>query len=175
MSQSDYPSNEEIEKAAEVVKRLSRGYLPYPLFMAITSKIVTPTLEMVIFQQVKNELHVLLTKRPDDDKHWPGQWHIPGTVLRSTDAEGTFVTCFERILHDELYDLVAITEPKYVSTEFWEIERGRELDQLFYAELKDCGELLESMKFFPVNALPSNLMGHHDTVIAKAIEKRSES
>jgi hypothetical protein len=165
MSKTDYPSDEEIETAARIINRLPRGYLPQPLFVAVASKIVTPTLELVILKKVNEQTQVLLTKRPDDDKFWPGEWHIPGTVIRSTDTESTYESCFTRILDDELEGLVTITKPSRVSIEFWEIERGRELDQLFVTNCVNAQEVSDSIRFFPVDALPKNLMSHHREVI----------
>jgi hypothetical protein len=162
-----YPTNSEIEKAADIISRLPKGFLPYPLFMAIASKVVTPTLELVICQRVNNELKVLLTRRPDNDTYWPGEWHIPGTVIRATDNEHTFRSCFDRILRDELHDLVTITDPAYVSTEFWDIERGREVDQLFCAWSQDVYDLPDDIKFFSIKKLPEPFMKNHIKIVAK--------
>lgn len=163
---SGAPSHAEIQTAADIIRRLPRGFLPYPLFMAITAKIVTPTLELAVFKEENEALEILLTRRPDDDEHWPSQWHVPGTVIRSTDNEGSYETCFERIVRDELRDLVAIDTPEWISIEFWEMERGRELDQLHYATLLRASDLPNDMQFFPVDNLPSDLMRHHRDMIA---------
>jgi hypothetical protein len=174
MSQPDYPSDEEIATAANIIQRLPRGYLPYSLFIAVASRVVTPTLELAILQKNNDGIQILLTKRPDDDLHWPGQWHVPGTVIRSTDQEDSFNSCFERILNEELSDLVVTTQPQRVSIEFWELERGREIDQLFYAELDNHQNLPENIRFFSVEDLPANLMRHHSEVIAKIVKKYKE-
>jgi hypothetical protein len=167
VTKPDYPSDEEIGTAVDVIHRLPRGYLPYPLFIAITAKIVTPTLELAIIDGGSGKLQVLLVKRPDDDLYWPGQWHVPGTVIRSTDTEGGFNSCFTRILDEELSGLVTINQPKRTSIEFWEVERGRELDQLFYSELISSQKLSENIQFFPFDRLPKNLMRHHREVLHK--------
>lgn len=164
------PSSEEIQIAADVIERLPKGFLPYPLFMAITAKVVTPTLELAIFRNTSKGLEILLTRRPDDDKYWPGEWHVPGTVIRSTDQEGSYKTCFERILSDELQGLVAVSDPVWVKTEFWDMERGREIDQLHYAMALYVQDLPNDSAFFSVNELPNDLMRHHRSMIATIVD-----
>lgn len=167
---NNVPSEEEIQAVADVIERLPRGYLPYPIFMAITSKIVTPTLELAIFRENNGKLEILLTRRPDDDRYWPGEWHVPGTVIRSTDQEGSYATCFERILTEELQGLVKVSEPVWVKIEFWEMERGREIDQLHYTRALSVQDLPNDIAFFAVNGLPDNLMRHHRDMIATIVD-----
>lgn len=168
------PSEEEVANAADVIRRLPKGHLPYQLFMAVASKVVTPTLELLVIQDKGTNVEILLTRRPDDDKYWPGQWHVPGTVIRSTDIEGSFDSCINRILTDELAGSVTIAKPIFVSLEFWEVERGREIDQLFYVNVVNSKQLPENARFFPINKLPENLMRHHSEVIDKIIERYKE-
>lgn len=158
-------TKEEIEQAAKIINRLPKGFLPYPLFMAVAAKVVTPTLELIILRKSHEGLEVLMTKRLEEDVYWPGEWHIPGTVIRSTDAAGTFASCFERILQDELKGLVSVTEPEFVSIEFWDIHRGREIDQLYIANVKASAQLSDGMAFFPIDNLPSNTMEHHVSIV----------
>lgn len=170
-----YPSDAEIDKAASVIGRLPKGRLPYPLFIAIASKIVTPTVELVIINKSKGKDEIILARRTSDDEHWPGQWHIPGTVILSTDTEDSYESCFDRVLKDELYGLIEIAKPRFVSLEFWDIERGRELDQLFCANLLSMKTLPDDIRAFPVDSLPDNLMPHHSKIISKVMAYRSQA
>jgi len=171
MTDKTSPTSEEVAVAAEIISRLPKGYLPFPLFVAVTSKVVTPTLELVILHEIDGVMHVVLTRRPDDDTYWPGEWHVPGTVIRSTDTVGTFESCFERIIHDELKGSVEISTPEFVGVKFWDIKRGREVDQIFCVNAASVAELPDDIRLFPLDALPSNLMEHHNEIIAAVIGK----
>lgn len=127
-------------------------------------------MELVILRNNGDSVDVLLTKRPDTDDYWPGLWHIPGTVILATDTEETYESCFDRLLSKELYGLVDISKPVWYDIEFWQVERGRELDQLYYAELVSNRTLPEDVQFFSADDLPTNLMNHHYSVIAKAVD-----
>ncbi len=165
-----YPTEAELRNAADVIGRLPRGFLPYEIFLAVTSKVVTPTMELApLRMRADGRVEILLIRRPESDIHWRGQWHMSGTVIRSTDKEGDFSTSFERILQDELHGAVRVVEgPVYVGLKFIEIPRGREVDQLFYAEVEVVGRL--GGEFFPVDELPDNLMESQRGMIAEIAE-----
>lgn len=153
------PTESEIRIAADVLRRLPKGFLPYEIFIAVTSKVVTPTMELAPLKiNDKGEVEIFMIRRPDDDLHWPGQWHMPGTVIRSTDKEGDFSTGIERILQEELGGVRIAKGPVYVGMKFLDIPRGRELDQMFYVEVEPGDELDGMGEFFSVDNLPSNTM-----------------
>ena len=111
---------EEINRAASLLKGLPRGYMPKPLFYAMAEKIVLPTVGLMVFRRAKTGVELLLTQRLNNDPYWPAGWHLPGTVLLATDREGDYSSAFERILKDELYGAVRLkTEPELVSINFW--------------------------------------------------------
>lgn len=167
---SGHPSIDEIAAAADTLRRLPRGYLPLDIFLAVAGKVTTPTMELAVFREIEGVVEIALTQRPKDDSHWPLQWHIPGTVIRSTDREGDFQTGFDRIIHDELYGAIEITyTPRRAGVVFVEIERGREVDQLFYTEAKTWDKLPDGVQFFSVDKLPINLMRHHHGLIEQIL------
>lgn len=166
------PTDDEIKQAASVINRLPKGFLPFDLFIAIASKVTVPTMELAPIRRGKNgDIEVLLTQRPADDPYWPDEWHMPGTVIRASDNEGTdFSSGVERVLQDELHGTVRMLgEPKYVGMKFWEIPRGRELDQIFYFETDARDEDVVEGKFFNVNNLPESTILQHKIMIPEIV------
>jgi len=166
------PSSEEIHQAADVIKRLPKGYLPFELFIAVASKVTVPTMEVAPLRRTSDgNVEVLLTKRPVDDPYWPGGWHLTGTVIRANDKEGTdFSSGVERVLRDELHGAVKpIDGIKYAGMKFWDVKRGRELDQMFYFETKATDTDVREGKFFNVNSLPESTLEHHKIMIPEIV------
>ena len=119
----------------------------------------------------EGRIEILLTQRPADDKHWPNEWHIPGTVIRSTDEPGNFHTGFQRVLHDELNDAVVYpTEPQFVGVKFWDAHRGRELDHLHYVEVSVVDGAKVPGQFFDVTQLPETTIATHKIMIPEIAE-----
>jgi hypothetical protein len=162
------PTDDEIKQAVDVLNRLPKGFLPHSLFIAVAAKVTMPTMELVPVRWNKDgEVEVLLTQRPDDDPYWPNQWHMPGTVIRASDNEGTdFSSGMERVLQNELHGKIRmIGKPQYVGMKFWDVARGRELDQVFYFETDATDEDVVEGKFFLANNLPESTMAHHKIMI----------
>jgi hypothetical protein len=162
------PTDDEVKQAVDVFNRLPKGFLPHDLFIAVAAKVTMPTMELVPVRLSGNgEVEVLLTQRPNDDPYWPNQWHMPGTVIRASDKEGTdFSSGIERVLQNELHGTIRmIGEPKYAGMKFWDVARGRELDQIFYFETDAKDEDVTEGQFFSVNNLPESTMSHHKIMI----------
>ena len=60
---------EEINRAASLLKGLPRGYMPKPLFYAMAEKIVLPTVELMVFRRAKTGVELLLTQRLNNDPY----------------------------------------------------------------------------------------------------------
>jgi len=172
MSENE-PTSEEISFAAHVLRRLQKGFLPEELFLAVAEKVTMPTMEVAPVRRTANDrVEVLLTQRPANDPYWPNGWHIPGTVIRSTDNEGTdFLSGVNRVLEGELKGVVRMKgELQYVGMKFWDVARGRELDQLFYFETDTKDEELMEGRFFSTDNLPSTTLEHHKIMIPEILE-----
>lgn len=167
MEENNQPlTNEEIEAVASLLQRLPRGYLPQPIFWAVASLVTTPTMEVAPLRKTANGLEIYLTQRPENDPHWPSGWHIPGTVIRSTDEEGSLASGFARVLQDELGEgMRYVSEPVQVTTKFWDVTRGRELDLVHYIEVEVIDEAKLTGRFFPVDSLPETTLEHHKIMI----------
>jgi hypothetical protein len=166
------PTDNEIKQAVDVVKRLEKGFLPFDLFIAFASKVVMPTMELLpVRRSESGDIEVLLTQRPGDDPYWPNEWHIPGTVIRASDNEGTdFSSGVKRVMQNELHGTIhMIGRPQYAGMKFWDVARGRELDQMFYFETNTKDADVVEGKFFPANNLPETTMSHHKIMIPEIV------
>lgn len=165
---------EEIKQTAENLRRLPRGFLPLEVFNSIAELVATPTIDVAPLRERDGRLEVFMLPRPDDDPYWAGQWHMPGTVLRSTDNEGDFSSGFERLFAKKGEGegkIVPVTEPKHIGTKFWNVERGRELDHMHYVVVETTGDDVDLPGvFFPVDELPDNTIEHHKVMIGEIVE-----
>ncbi len=164
------PSPKEIEWAANTLSRLPRGFLPLSIFHEVTRLVVTPTVELAPLREKDGALQVLLTQRPDDDKYWPGEWHIPGAVVLSSDEEGSFDSVINRIIAKELHGKVPMnTVPKLAQQVFHDIPRGKELDHVYYFKTDVEDKDLIEGRFFDVNDLPENTIDFHVSMIRNIV------
>jgi hypothetical protein len=149
------PSQEEITTAAEILSRLKPGFLPQDIFLQVTRLTVSPTVEVVPFRIYDNRLQVLLIKRSDDDPNWPNMLHTPGTVILSTDKEGSYISALQRVIKDELGSVALAGKPQYVESVFHMVNRGMEDAKVFYVEV--LGVPPEGT-FYDIDKLPSNIV-----------------
>ncbi len=162
---------EEIKQTVEYLRRLPKGFLPLEIFNAVAELVTTPTIEVApVRMNAEGNAEVLLLQRPDDDAYWPGEWHMPGTVLRSTDEEGSFTSGFKRIFGGELAGkVVPLGEPKVLGTNFWDVERGRELATKHFVEVEVDADAELPGKFFALDNIPENTIEHHRVMIPEML------
>ncbi len=158
-------TEQEIQNVADMLARLPRGYLPQPIFWAVARLVTMPCMEVAPLRIVNGQLEIYLTQRPENDPHWPNGWHIPGTIIRSSDEEGSLKTGIERVLKDELEGLRCVSEPAFVTMKFWDVTRGRELDLVHYVLVETTDETKLDGKFFSVENLPESTLEHHKIMI----------
>ncbi|MEP6710168.1 MAG: hypothetical protein ABJA64_00420 [Candidatus Saccharibacteria bacterium] len=164
------PTEDEINNAAAIIHQLPRGFLPKQLFYAIAEKTVINTIEMMILRFNKGIIEILLTQRPPDDPYWPNAWHIPGTVLLSTDSEGDYSSAFFRIFDGELAGkVVPLSKPSFVVTKFWDNGRGRELDQVFFVDTLVEDINLDDGRFYSIEELPEGILKAYSYIFPEGL------
>lgn len=166
------PSEKEIQQAAEVIWKLPKGTLPLELFYAVAAKVTVPTMELAPLRVTGNKIEILLTKRPATDPYWPNLWHMTGTVIRANDDEGSdFASGVARVLRDELHGSIPmIGKPQFVGIHFWDVSRGRELDQMFYFVTDARDEAVQEGQFFDVTDVPDTTIEHHKIMIPEIVD-----
>ena len=160
-------SEEEINKAAALLSKLKPGYLPQRLFDEINRLHVTSTVVVVPLVRLADGPQVLLVQRGygPNEPVWPGHWHLPGTMLRPDDKEGSYSDAFKRILDGELGGVATSGQPEYVLTGFTETKRGREHTQVYWIEVTGK-PVIGSL--FPVSNLPIPNLEHEIPYIKAA-------
>ncbi len=162
MNQSD-----DILQAVEVLKTLEPGKLPLPIFLEVARLTVTPIIEIVpLRKNIEGRVEVLLTKREDDDAHWAGMYHTPGTVIRASDIPGSYDDAFKRIISGELGG-ISVSEPVYVTSILHKVKRGMESALIFWVEVN---EEPKTGEFFDYGNLPEDLIDTQKPFIKMAIK-----
>lgn len=129
---------------------------------------VLVTIEMVPLRRTTNgEVEVLLVQREADDPYWPNMYHVPGTVLRASDAAGSYEDAFKRILQGELQGTATSGQPQHLKDLFHQVKRGRELALVHYIAISDEPVV---GTFYPVSALPDTIVDHQIAFIQEAAQ-----
>ena len=116
----------QINELQTLLSKLEPGYLPQPIFLELARLSVTAILELVPLRKNRdNKIEVLVVKRPDNDPHWAGQFHTPGTVLLPTD-DNDFQSALERVFREIDRDKGNYKLEKGESI-FHSVRRGKEL------------------------------------------------
>src|SRR5581483_10648257 len=148
-------SESEVTQAADLLSRLKPGFLPLKIFHEVTRLTVMPIVEVVPLRLARSgKIEILLLQREADDPVWPGQLHVPGTVIRATDTPGSFNTPLQRVLTKELNG-TKTSEPMFVKSILHHSGRGIEASQIFWVKVE--GEPTEG-KFYDVDSLPQSLV-----------------
>lgn len=156
-------SDDEIRLVSNLLSKLDPGLLPFSIFHEITRITTTPIIEIVPLRRDGENIKILLLKREHDDPVWPGQLHVPGTVIRATD---TLEDAFNRILTKELGGLTA-SRPKFVKNVLHRSGRGMESSQIYWIDI--AGEA-STGQFYEVGELPEALVKSQMDFIPAAID-----
>ena len=136
------------------------------VFNAVAKLFRLPAIELVCFRKgTDDQIEVLLSKRPDDDPLFPGQWHSAGTIARLTDA--TEMHSLDRLAKTELgiLGLTMRTSPRLAGPCYSCHARGGEVHLIYVMWLDILEPIPAHHQFFPVNNLPEPFMEHHREVI----------
>ena len=91
--------------------------------------------------------------------------------MRANDTEGTdFSSGVQRVLKDELHGTIRpISDIQYAGMKFWDVKRGRELDQMFYFETDATDDDVQEGQFWDVEQLPDTTLEHHKIMIPEIV------
>lgn len=150
----------------DMLKDLSPGRKPLDVFLAMAEKMVLTCIEVAPLRinPETGRTEVLLTQRGDEDKTWGGQWHVPGSVILSSDDNsrspedgGPYKDAVDRVFDSELDNSIKPISPQVeIYTEFRNTPRSKELTVITYFEVE--GEPSVGA-FFPVGETIENLPG----------------
>jgi hypothetical protein len=160
------PTDEEISQAASILRRLSPGSLPLDIFLETARLTTTPIIELVPLRTNDGKTEVLLFKRAEDDPTWPGQFHTPGTVIRSTDASTGIQAPLSRIYIDAL-QVKPDSQPRYVTSLLHKVARGSEMATVFYIDMSEADST--QGVWYPADQLPDSIVATQLGFIADAV------
>lgn len=155
---------DEISEAASLLEKLPAGFVPSALFRQFARLAVLPSFVVIPLFRRNSDIFVRLTQRELTDIDYPGQWHPPGTVIRSTDE--TLQACFERLRDTELSGMKVIKGPIFFDIAFTQIIRGKELSLLHWVEIMDD----DAFGSFPVAQMPEDTISTDIPRIRSAAE-----
>lgn len=155
-----------VYETQKALSTLDPGHLPFEIFTQVCRLTVTPVLEVVCLRRNKNGTEVALLQRPKNDIHWPGMYHVPGTIITPDDAAKGFDGVLRRLCSDKL-NLQCKIEPSFVSNELCLVKRGAELAVVYTVEIENE---IEGGEFYDISALPSELIEGHEGFIRRAAQ-----
>lgn len=165
-------NTQELTTLNNLLHQLAPGFLPYEIFVEIARLAALSIIEFVPLRLTNSDtVEVLLLVRDEADPIWPGELHTPGTVIRPTDTEGNIYLAFERILSDELKN-TAVSPPCFVGSILHKSKRGTEHAQIYWVEVMGQPKV---GCFYPVDALPENLMKSQTKFIRQAVKNYRQS
>lgn len=153
---------------AEQLSQLSPGKLPLDVFNQVARLSVTPVVELVPLYRGNNAgTQVFLLQRSADDALWAGMYHVPGSIVLSTDQPGSFAEALSRARSKlASYEL---SEPVFVEAQLCKVARGMEVALVYAVELKDAPS--NSSALFSQQDLPDNLIEGQRQFIEAALSK----
>lgn len=157
---------------------IRRGRLRLSVFHAVGSVLRMPAVEAVLLWQFEGRFEVLLSKRPDDDPHFAGQWHSVGGIALLGDSSAGNAAI--RIVHREvgwMPDPETFVYEKKRGPYFSRHERGAEAHTVIAVPLPGQGAFVapEGYRFFPVDELPEPMMAHHRVIVGRAVDALRKS
>jgi hypothetical protein len=139
------------------------------IFDAWISKTVSTAIELAVLD---GDDKIFLAPRGLTDPIWPGQYHMPGTVIL---PGGTFDASMSRLLTGEVGKLRLLSIPKFVTFFFFpmgsgpnECPRGAETGLLHIVRAGDHDDYEGSGNFYARDELPENIISFHRPMIAHA-------
>src|SRR3989344_787961 len=156
------------DMAAAYLSGLEPGRQPLGLFTQLSRLSVMSIVELVPVraQPKAKTAEILLLRRPQDDPWWPGQWHVPGTVILPSDEVifngdidfdnpnfdpiDSYTSPVSRLVQRELQDKVEIMHGPYLLESRFRLgERGYESAVMLWAEVNHSDDqTLEDGQFF---------------------------
>ena len=174
----------EAHEITELVRLLDKmawspnNNVPPEAFFAICRTTVLPCVDLALIRVRSGSCEVMLTKRPSHDPFFANLWHIPGGVV--VPGATALTTIRERVMRPDFGTLL-IREPTFVMErdilkgppDREHSPRGQEVYRLFQYVLEPSeAEPSENdmRKFFPLDAVPDELIAHQVPNIEKLCE-----
>ena len=171
------------EVAADCLALLEPGRQPLPLFTQFARHVTLSTFEVTPFRESRTGTEVLLSLRSETDAWWPGQWHLPGSVILPAKQPG--IRRYEDFADEILGNEFASTVRRIGNVSLFDAQprtglRGSEQTVFGWANVDLTHTDVEPYegRFFDVDTLLSDppkggLVEGHELTIIKALADRA--
>ena len=142
--------------------------LPRPVFDGWVENLPTVALELAFIRTVDSgRREIFMARRGENDPFWPGEWHIPGTIVRQNEP---IRVAYQRLIASEASEVNAIGQLRFVTYQEFpkgegpnQCKRGHEIGLLHLVELTRGN--LQGGTFFPLTKIPAKTIGFHRTMV----------
>ncbi|MDO8583994.1 MAG: hypothetical protein Q7R83_02325 [bacterium] len=159
MENKDEKDEEDRQLIALLLRRQPGRQLGTALHTAIMRLVTSVAIEVVALRCVRDRTEILLRRCEQDAPSYPGQWHLPGTMMRIGEREDD---ALRRLEAQE--SIGRVIRFRLVSPAFWMEERGWVCSLILLVELDGQSSLGAQNQWFAVDALPEPLVPEHRDV-----------
>lgn len=142
--------------------------MEWPIIRTIWAKRLMPMnpVECVILDSIDAPTKVLLTRREEDDPHFPRDWHHPGSYFG---ADERFDGAVRRVVKRDLG--MDVCRYQFVTAaNFYGLRRDHELCLIFVCELIGSPEVSEKVGWFSLGDPPEDFIPHHRLIHERVVE-----
>ncbi len=153
-------STEEVAKAEQSYEP---GRVPEPVWYEHIRLNAVVTVEITPYKIVDGKIFVYMEKRPESDKFYAGQYHMPGTMVNGNDQD--LESALNRVKRKEIGSFVS-DEPEQIAAYYRTTPRGNEGVFQFLMKVYEGGD---PNNWFDVENLPLNTITAHKEMVAKSV------
>lgn len=166
------PANDVKTTLEVVAKIINNRNLPQSIFNEFQKAFGGTSLEVVPIKfDATGNIQVFLTQRPMSDPYWPGDYHVPGTMIFPWDLElkDGFDEGWARLMSKEIMSSEHVSSVSSVETLSLKTRRGAETAVVHNLVFRDDPGGIKGGEWFDINDLPKNLVEHHHQIIFTGI------
>jgi len=154
------------KKTAELLRQIDPKYQPYgkDFFEPLARLIVNIGIEAVFIRYNPGaEKYEILLRKRDESETYPGQWHIPGSLLRYSED---FDAVFDRILKEECAEM-EVSSYRFIGLNNNTDEaRGHVVQIVYRCDVEYNGKSEVGLcSWFSSDDLPEPIVDHHLEIV----------
>lgn len=149
-----------LEAIAAYLNNIARQPWQPRYFNSIIEHAVLTAVYTAVFKMIDGRLYILLT--PRSDEYWKNVMHVPGAICRTSDQWEFYEDARARVQQRELKGIAYVAGSYFAGCGLVKTQRCKENFVVFVAfTVQDTNV----GRFYPVDALPNNLIDHEAAVI----------
>lgn len=170
-------SQEELKlQAAELLRQINPKEQPYgKIFFEPLARLIVNIGIEAVFVRFNPEIkkHEILLRKRDENETYPGQWHVPGSLLRYGE---NFDAVFERILKEECAGAEVSSHQFLGLNNNTSEARGHIVQIVYRLSIEYNGESKAGdCLWFALDDLPELVVDHHFEVVIPMVRRSIEN